>query len=148
MKAEVYSYYSPLPSREVDMERKTPFVLLRESTINNLRGLLVFGTTSKVGHCTKFLISRVHNGSLWLNKEYLIHVEDIHQLTGLLMEPDDGTKGFQGSRKCGKKKGEPTLYDKFNTRQGGRVTVLEPILHELVCYACYLIAYIVMSTYT
>jgi hypothetical protein len=57
-------------------------------------------------------------------------MEDIHQLIGISMEGDDVIKGFQGSRKCSRKKGEPTLYDKFNTRRGGLMT--SSILDEVV----------------
>jgi hypothetical protein len=39
------------------------YVPFRESTIMNLWDLPVFGTTGEIVHCTKFLISRVHNGS-------------------------------------------------------------------------------------
>jgi hypothetical protein len=48
------------------------------STIMNLRGLLVFKTTGEVAWYTKFLISRVHDMSLWIDRRYLIHDEDIH----------------------------------------------------------------------
>ena len=46
----------------------------------SLQDLLVFSTTGEVVRSTKFLISRVKNGSLWLEKEYPIHFDDIHQL--------------------------------------------------------------------
>ena len=56
---------------------KSDFINLINSTITNLRDLPVFGTTSEVARCTKFMISRVHDKSLWLDKWYAIHVEDI-----------------------------------------------------------------------
>jgi hypothetical protein len=90
---------------------KPEFINLFNSTIMNLRDLPVFGTTGEVARCTKFLISRVHDRSLWLDRRYPIHTEDIHQLTGLSIEGEDVSKGFQGPNKHGKKKGEPSLYE-------------------------------------
>jgi hypothetical protein len=55
------------------------------------------------------------------------------------MEGDDVTKGFQGSKKHDKKKGEPTLYENFNTRRASRGVVVDPILPKSVYCACYLI---------
>jgi len=97
------------------MEWKTLYVLPWESTIMNLRDFSMFNTMGEVGHCTKFLISCFHNGSLWLDKEYLIHMDDTHELTCLSMDNDDVTKRFQGSRKRDNNKGETSLYDRFNT---------------------------------
>jgi hypothetical protein len=48
----------------------------------SLHDLPVFGTTREVDRCTKFLISRVHKNTLWLDQAYPIHVEDIHKLIG------------------------------------------------------------------
>jgi hypothetical protein len=98
---------------------KPDFINLFNSTIMNLRDLPVFGTTGEVARCTKFLISRVHDKSLWLDRRYPIHAEDIHQLTGLSLEGEDVSKGFQGPNKHGKKKGEPNLYERFHTQGGG-----------------------------
>jgi hypothetical protein len=56
---------------------KKEFINLFNSTIMNLRDLPVFNTTSDIAHCTKFLISRVHNRSLWWDKCYPIHAQDI-----------------------------------------------------------------------
>jgi hypothetical protein len=126
---------------------KPEFVNLFNSTIMNLRDLPVFGTTGEVARCTKFLISRVHDRSLWLDKRYPIHAEDIHQLTGLSFEGEDVSKGFQGPGKHDKKKGELSLYEKFNTKRGGRTTVIDPILPETVRTGCYIIANKVMRSY-
>ena len=42
------------------------------------------------------------------------------------------TKGFQGFNKNDKKKGNTTLYDTFNTKQGGQGIMLEPIItHQM-----------------
>jgi hypothetical protein len=68
---------------------------------NEFCDLPVFGTTREVARCTKFLISRVHNGTLWLDKAYIIHVEDIHKLMGLSMDGKYVSQGFQGSGKHG-----------------------------------------------
>ena len=70
------------------------FINLFNLTIMNLRYLPVFGTTCEIARCTKFLISRVHERILWLDKQYPIHVEDIHQLTGLSFKGEDVSKGF------------------------------------------------------
>ena len=56
---------------------------IQQSTILNLRNLPVFGITGVAMQCTKFLLSRVQNDSLWLGKEIPIHAEDINRLTGL-----------------------------------------------------------------
>jgi hypothetical protein len=123
------------------------FINLFNSTIMNLRDLPVFGTTGEVARCTKFLISRVHDRSLWLDRRYLIHAKDIHQLTRLSLEGEDVSKGFQGPRKHGKKKGEVILYEKFHTQRGGRTTKIDPILPEMVQTSCYMIASKVMRSY-
>jgi hypothetical protein len=60
----------------------------------NLRDLLVFGTTGEIARCMKFLISKVHDRSLWLDKWYPIHVEDIQQLTILSSQGKDVLKGL------------------------------------------------------
>ena len=57
------------------------------------------------------------------------------------------SRGFQGPRKHGKKKGELSLYDKFNTKRGGRTTVINPILPETVMMGCYIISNKVMRSY-
>jgi hypothetical protein len=121
---------SPLPSREVDRQWNTPYVFLRESTIRNLWYFHVFGTTSGVRHCNKFLISWVNTSSLWLDREYTIYVDDIHQLKGLYMDGEHVTNGFQGLGKNNRKKGEINLYDKFNTRKGVCEGFIEPIILE------------------
>jgi hypothetical protein len=126
---------------------KPKFINLFNSTIMNLRDLPVFGTTGEVAQCTNFLISRVHDMSLWLDRRYLIHVEDIHQLTRLSLKGEDVSKGFQGPSKHGKKKGEVNLYEKFHTQRGGRMTKIDPILPETVQKTCYVIARKVMHSY-
>jgi hypothetical protein len=65
----------------------------------------------------------------------------------LSLEGEDVSKGFQGPRKHGKKKGEVSLYDKFHTERGGRTTKIEPILSEMVQTTCYVIASKVMCSY-
>jgi hypothetical protein len=73
---------------------KPEFINLFNSTIMNLRDLLVFSTFGEVARCTKFMISRVHDIILWLDRRYPIHVEEIHQLTRLSIEGEDVSKGF------------------------------------------------------
>ena len=85
--------------------------------------------------------------SLWLNKLYPIHAEDIHQLTGLSIEGEDISKGFKGPSKHGKKKGEPSLYEIFHTQRGRHTTNIDPILPETVITSCYVISIKVMQLY-
>jgi hypothetical protein len=126
---------------------KPDFINLFNSTIMHLRDLPVFGTTGEVAWCTKFLISRVHDRSLWLDRRYLIHADDIHHLTGLSLEGEDVSKGFQGPSKHGKRKGEVILYEKFHTQRGGRMTKIDLIIPEMVWTTCYVIVSKVMHSY-
>ena len=57
---------------------KLEFINQFNSTIMNLKDLLVFDTTGDVVQCNKFLINRVHDKSLSLYRKYPIHAEDIH----------------------------------------------------------------------
>ena len=116
-----YVFWDMAPDETEDMQfmSKSDFINLFNSTIMNLRDLPVFGTTSEVARCTKFLISRVHDKSLWLDKIYPIHVEYIHHLTRLSFEGEDLSKVFQGPHKHDKNKGEAGLYETFNTKRGG-----------------------------
>ena len=125
---------------------KEEFINVFNSTIMNLRDLPVFGTTCEIARCTKFLISNVHDRSLWLYKRYPIHLEDIQQLTGLSSQGEDVSKGFQGPRKHRKKKGDLSLYEKFNKKRGGRTIVIEPIPSKTVYMGCYIIARKVMRS--
>jgi len=130
MKTEVYLDYIPLPFGEVYVQWETSHVSLRESTIMNLWYLLVFGTIREIMHSTKFIICRIHNGSLGLDKEFPIHVDDIHKLAGLSMESEDVVNGFQGLGKHGRKKGEVNIYDNFGTGSGGYGALIESITHK------------------
>jgi hypothetical protein len=56
---------------------KNEFINLFNLTIMNLRDLPVFGTIGEIARCMKFLISRVHDKSLWLDKRYPIDAKDI-----------------------------------------------------------------------
>jgi hypothetical protein len=133
--------------RGMEFVPKPEFINLFNSIIMNLRDLSVFGTTGEVVCCKKFLISQVHDRSLWLDRRYLIHENDIHQLIGLSLEGEDVDKGFQGPRKHGKKKGEVILYEKFHTHRGGRTSRIDPIILETVQMAYYIIANKVMRSY-
>jgi len=127
---------------------KLKFINLFNSNIMNLRDLPVFGTTREVMRCTNFVISRVHEKSLWLDRRYPIHAKYIHQLTRLSLEGEDVLKGFQGPSKHGKKKGEPKLYERFHTQRGGGCTnKIDPILPDMVRTSCYIIASKVMRSY-
>jgi hypothetical protein len=61
----------------------------------------------------------VHDRSVWLDRIYPIHAEGIHQVTGLFIEGEDVSKFFQDPSKHGKKKGEPSLYERFHMQRGG-----------------------------
>jgi len=79
---------------------KQSFFPLHNIMLMNFRELLVFDTTGKVAKCTKFMISRVHNSTLWMEKGYFIHVEDIHQLTGLSMMGQECMRQLPGIREA------------------------------------------------
>ena len=57
---------------------KVGFRGIKKSTLLHLRSFHVFDTTFTTLHCIKLLTSRMHEGSLWLDKEYPIHVDDIY----------------------------------------------------------------------
>jgi hypothetical protein len=78
---------------------------------------------------------------------YPIHEKDIQQLTRISSEGEDVSKGFQGPGKHGKKKGELSMYEKFNTKRGGCTSVIEPILPEPVQTGYYVIASNFMRSY-
>jgi hypothetical protein len=128
---------------------KLDFINLFNYTIKNLGDFPVLGTTGEVVRCTKFLISSLHDRILWLDKRYPIHTEDIHQLTGLSIKDEHVSKGFQGPNKHGKKKGEPSLFERLHTQRGGGgggacTTKIDPILPETVRTAYYVISSKVM----
>lgn len=56
---------------------KPKFINLFNFTIMHLRDLSVFGTTGEVAWYTIFMISRLHDGSLWIDKRYPIHAKEI-----------------------------------------------------------------------
>jgi hypothetical protein len=89
----------------------------------------------------------VNDKSLWINKRYPIHAEEIQKITRFSLEGEDVSKGFQGPSKHGKKKGEVILYEKFHTQRGGCTTKIEKILPEVVRIAYYMIASKVMCSY-
>jgi len=135
------------PLREVGTEWNNPYMPLQESTIMNLWYFPVFDTMGDVRHCTNFLISRIHNDSLCLYREYPIHVDDIHHLIDLSIDGDYVTNDFQGLGKCINKKWDPSIHDRFNTRWGGIRALIDPILPETIHLACYMIPYKFMRTY-
>ena len=70
--------------------------------------------------CTKLLANRMHGGSFWLDKEYPIHVDDIHHLIGLSAGKNEITITFHAGTKIAKKHGEDNYYAKYGTERGGR----------------------------
>ena len=93
---------------------------LQTSSLINLRNLPVFGTTGPVLQCTRFLINRIQNGSLWLTREIPIHAEDIHRLTGLSQTGADVSTAGQTSSKRARNSGNADFYTKYGTRRGGK----------------------------
>jgi len=83
MKREVYTKDFLKEEGTKSSRVREEFKGLQRSTILHLRSLLVFGTQFFAMQCTKLLVRKVHGGSLWLDKEYPIHVEDINRLIGL-----------------------------------------------------------------
>lgn len=77
MHPDVFWELDPDVTGDMHFIPKNEFINLFKSTIMNLRDLPVFGTTGEIVRCTKFLISRVHHRSLWLDKWYPIHAQDI-----------------------------------------------------------------------
>jgi hypothetical protein len=61
------------------------------------------------------------------------------------MEGYDVSKGFQGSRKYDRNKGELNLYDMFGTRRGCFEALIKIINDEKVFCACYLVVRKVMK---
>jgi hypothetical protein len=94
MHPNIFWELAPDGTRDMHFISKKEFIDLFNSTIMNLIDLLVFGTTDELAHCMKFLISRVHDKILWLDKKYPIHAQDIQQLTGLSSEGEDVSKEF------------------------------------------------------
>jgi hypothetical protein len=127
MVIHTFQYCTTLPDGSFQWQWKQSFLPLHDNTLMNLWDLPVFDTTGEVTKCTKFLISRVHNDTLWLDKGYPIHVEDIHQLTGLSMTGQNVSDDFQGSGKHGRKKGTLSLYELYGTHRGGHGALIEPI---------------------
>jgi hypothetical protein len=125
---------------------------LFNSTIMNLRDLPVFDTTREVVRCTKFLINRVHDKSLWLDRRYPIHEENIHQVTGLSIEGEDFPKGFRVTVSMARRRGSPIYMRNFINRWGrgggrGHITKIDPILPDIVKTDFYIIASKIMSYY-
>jgi hypothetical protein len=149
MNIDVFWSITPDEFGGMQFVHKPYFINFFNSSIMTLKDLPFFSTTGEVVKRTKFPIRRVHEISLWLDMRYPIHTEDIHQLTGLSLEGEDVSKGFQGPSKNGKKKGEPNLYEGFYTQRGGGggTAKIEPILPETVRTGCYIIANKVMRSY-
>lgn len=70
MKHELYIESVMREDGSVTIKVKTDFRGIQQSTLLNLRILLVFGTKMETMQCTKLLVSRMHGGLLWLDKAY------------------------------------------------------------------------------
>jgi hypothetical protein len=144
---DVFWSITPDDLKGIQFMPKPEFINQFNSTIMNLKDLLVFDTTGDVAQCNKFLINRVHDKSLSLYRKYPIHAEDIHQLIELSLEVEDVSKRFQGHSKNNKKKEEPKIYERFHTQRGGRITKIDPILLETIITSCYIIYNKVTKSY-
>lgn len=96
---------------------KVDFKGSQRSMLTNLRIFLVFGTTLATMQCMKLLISRMHGGSFWLDREYPIHVDDIQRLTGLSGIRNAVPMTFQITLKW-VKEGDNDYYNKYDTKVG------------------------------
>ena len=114
----------------------------------HLRTLPVLETTGPALQCTRFLLSQIQNGSLWLNEEIPIHAEDIHRLTGLSQNGAEVSAAGQTSSKHARKSGDIDLYTKYGTRRGGKGAKIDLINKPEIWFACYLIASKTMQHYT
>jgi hypothetical protein len=68
------------------MGLETVFHTPLDTTLINLHDLSMFNTTGEVSNVPGFLSEKYTMVTLWLEKSYPIHVEDIHKLIGLSME--------------------------------------------------------------
>lgn len=118
LKREVYTKAMTKPDRSQSKKVREDIRGLQRSTLLNLRGLLVFNIVGAVMQCTKFLISRVHGRSLWLDKEYPIHAVDIQRLTRLSTAGVGLSTVFQNTSK---KTGDDNYYKRYGTQHGGKV---------------------------
>jgi hypothetical protein len=73
MKIDIFWSVAPYELGGMQFVPKQEVINLFNSTIMNLRDLPVFSTIGEVARCTKFLISRIHDKSLWLDRIYPIH---------------------------------------------------------------------------
>lgn len=121
---------------------------LQRSMLLYLRKLPMFGTQFATMQCTKLLVSRMHGGSLWLDKEYPVHVEDISHLTGLSKGWNAISTTFQTRVKRGKKNLEENIYARYGTEQGGRGAKLDRINKVDIKLYCSLIAGKTMHHFT
>jgi hypothetical protein len=68
MHTYIFWEMDPNGAGDIQFVPKEGFINLFNSTIMNLRDLPVFGTTGEMARCTTFLIRRVHDISIWLDK--------------------------------------------------------------------------------
>ena len=92
-------------------DTKLPGVISYESVECTLP---TFGTTSPVQQCIKFLMSRVHQGMLWLDEPYPFTLEHVRDLIGLSMDGLEVSTMFQ-QHKRGRTSTEGDLYPRHGT---------------------------------
>lgn len=97
LQPSVYMDPVPLDNGDILNVFKSAFEPLCYSSLMALPDLSTFGSTGEVAHCTEFMISRVHQNAFWLDRDYPIHAQDIHKLTGFSMEGQDVTDAFHGA---------------------------------------------------
>lgn len=121
---------------------------LQRLKLLHLRSLHVFDTQFTAMQSTKILASKMHGGSLWLDKEYPIHVEDISWLTGLSIGGNTVSSAFQTGAKRVKKRSEDNIYAKYGTKQGGRGAKLDIINKVNIRFPYYLVVGKTMCHFT
>jgi len=136
------------PNARSTLKVRDDFCPLKQSTLLVLHEFPVFGTTGEVMHCTKFSISRLHWGSLRLDRENPIHAEDIYRLTGLFVYGVDVSSAFQKNDKRSKKTDVTNLYKMYGTTGKGREAVLDMINNMLVRVFATIIATKLMRHFT
>ena len=82
-----------------------------------------------------------------MGREIPIHAEDIHRLTGLLVEGRDVSTTFQTVSKREKKVGDGDYYRKYDTKRGGKGAKIDLINNPTVKFAYYLISNKTMRHY-
>lgn len=98
--------------------------------------------------CTKFLIIHACGGSLWIDRECPICVNDIQQLTGLLVLGTTMSSIFYTTSKRWKKIGENKYYTKYSTQLCRKGAIIDLINIPSIKFSCHIIDMKFMQHYT